>query len=93
MTAMIMNSPATLCAPMPRRDFWQHSLAATLALALHAGVLALLINTWSPSAPEVKPPRVLTTQLVMVAPRSSRLRLNQRRLRLPSRLSRRRSNR
>ncbi|MFI8646569.1 TonB family protein [Pseudomonas iridis] len=68
MTAMIMNSPATLCAPMPRRDFWQHSLAATLALGLHAGVLALLINTWSPSAPEVKPPRVLTTQLVMVAP-------------------------
>ena len=68
MTAMIMNSPATLCAPMPRRDFWQHSLAATLALALHAGVLVLLINAWSPSAPEVKPARVLTTQLVMVAP-------------------------
>lgn len=70
MTAMIMNSPATLCAPVPRRDFWQHSLAATLALALHAGVLALLINTWSPSAHEVKPARVLTTQLVMVAPAS-----------------------
>ncbi|WP_339479545.1 TonB family protein [Pseudomonas fluorescens] len=70
MTAMIMNSPATLCAPMPRRDFWQHSLAATLALALHAGVLVLLINAWSPSAPEVNPARVLTTQLVMVAPAS-----------------------
>ena len=68
MTAMIMHNPATLAAPKPRHDFWQHSLAATLALALHAGVLALLINTWSPSAPEVKPPRVLTTQLVMVAP-------------------------
>ncbi|MBP5969725.1 energy transducer TonB [Pseudomonas iridis] len=70
MTAMIMNSPATLCAPMPRRDFWQHSLAATLALGLHAGVLVLLINAWSPSEPEVKPARVLTTQLVMVAPAS-----------------------
>lgn len=70
MTAMIMNSPATFCAPVPRRDFWQHSLAATLALALHAGVLVLLINAWSPSAPEVKPARVLTTQLVMVAPAS-----------------------
>ncbi|VVO22565.1 hypothetical protein PS718_04331 [Pseudomonas fluorescens] len=68
MTAMIMHNPATLAAPKPHHDFWQHSLAATLALALHAGVLALLINTWSPSAPEVKPPRVLTTQLVMVAP-------------------------
>lgn len=68
MTAMIMNSPAMLYAPMPRRDFWQHSLAATLALALHAGVLVLLINAWSPSAPEVKPARVLTTQLVMIAP-------------------------
>ena len=68
MTAMIMHNPATLAAPKPRHDFWQHSLAATLALALHAGVLALLINTWSPSAPEVTPPRVLTTQLVMVAP-------------------------
>ncbi|MBP5959015.1 energy transducer TonB [Pseudomonas anatoliensis] len=68
MTAMIMHNPPTLAAPKPHHDFWQHSLAATLALALHAGVLALLINTWSPSAPEVKPPRVLTTQLVMVAP-------------------------
>ena len=68
MTAMIMHNPATFAAPKPLHDFWQHSLAATLALALHAGVLALLINTWSPSAPEVKPPRVLTTQLVMVAP-------------------------
>lgn len=68
MTAMIMHNPAPLAAPKPYHDFWQHSLAATLALALHAGVLALLINTWSPSAPEVTPPRVLTTQLVMVAP-------------------------
>lgn len=68
MTAMIMHSPATLSAPLPRNDFWQHSFAATLAVALHAGVLLLLINAWAPSAPPLKPPRVLTTQLVMVAP-------------------------
>ncbi|WP_339538996.1 energy transducer TonB [Pseudomonas sp. RA_15y_Pfl2_54] len=68
MTVTTPHSPATIAAPMPRNDFWQHSLAATLAVALHAMVLVLLISAWSPSAPAVKPPRVLTTQLVMVAP-------------------------
>ncbi|WLH33588.1 TonB family protein [Pseudomonas sp. FP2196] len=68
MTAMIMHSPATICAPMPRSHFWQHSLAATLAVALHVVVLVLLISAWSPSPPQVQPPRVMTTQLVMVAP-------------------------
>ncbi|QXI17748.1 energy transducer TonB [Pseudomonas hamedanensis] len=68
MTAMIMHSPSTMTASMPRRNLRQHSLAAALALALHAVVLGLLIHTWSAPAPEGKPPPVLTTQLVMVAP-------------------------
>ncbi|NUT83452.1 energy transducer TonB [Pseudomonas brassicacearum] len=65
MTAMIMHSPS-LGAPASRRGLWKNSLAAGLALALHAGVVALLVLGWSVEKPAAEAPRVLHTQLVML---------------------------
>ncbi|CAH0321364.1 energy transducer TonB [Pseudomonas brassicacearum] len=67
MTAMIMHSPA-LNVPAPGRRFWKNSLAAGLAVALHAGVVALLVLGWSVEKPAAEAPRVLRTQLVMLPP-------------------------
>ncbi|OLF53175.1 energy transducer TonB [Pseudomonas chlororaphis] len=71
MTAMIMHSPQQTLGDFslqPRRRRWQpHALAATLAVALHAGVLALLIAGWSVEPPAVEPPTALRTQLVMLS--------------------------
>lgn len=68
MTAMIMHSPSMTLPPSARSGFWQNSLAASLAVALHAIVLALLVHGWSPEKPPVEPPAVLRTQLVMLPP-------------------------
>ncbi|SEE44473.1 energy transducer TonB [Pseudomonas migulae] len=68
MTAMIMHSPSMTLPPSIRSGFWQNSLAASLAVALHAAVLALLVHGWSPQKPPVEPPSVLRTQLVMLPP-------------------------
>ena len=68
MTAMIMHSPSMTLLPGARSGFWQNSLAASLAVALHAAVLALLVHGWSPQKPPVEPPSVLRTQLVMLPP-------------------------
>ncbi len=68
MTAMIMHSPIALPMGSATAGFWRNSLAATLALALHAGVLAALVLGWSVDKPQVETPPVLTTQLVMLAP-------------------------
>lgn len=51
-----------------REVFWRNSLAATLALALHAGVLVLLVLGWAVEPPPVQAPAVLKTQLVMLPP-------------------------
>ncbi|MDP9525875.1 energy transducer TonB [Pseudomonas protegens] len=68
MTAMIMHNPTTMPLRPEASGFWRNSLAATLALALHAGVLAALVLGWSVDKPKVETPAVLTTQLVMLAP-------------------------
>ncbi|SEE64811.1 energy transducer TonB [Pseudomonas kilonensis] len=65
MTAMIMHSPS-LSVPALGRRFWKNSLAAGLAVALHAGVVALLVLGWSVEKPAAEAPRVLRTQLVML---------------------------
>lgn len=68
MTAMIMHSPAMVLPRSVRGSFWQHGVAASLAVGLHAIVLALLMHGWSPEKPAVEPPAVLRTQLVMLPP-------------------------
>ncbi|OAB49946.1 energy transducer TonB [Pseudomonas thivervalensis] len=65
MTAMIMHSPS-LSAPALGRSFWKNSLAAGLAVALHVGVVALLVLGWSVEKPVAEAPRELRTQLVML---------------------------
>lgn len=68
MTAMIMHSPMLLIAPRDTAGFWRNSLAASLAVALHVGVLAVLMLGWSTEKPVVEAPRVMHTQLVMLPP-------------------------
>ncbi|BAV75976.1 TonB family protein [Pseudomonas chlororaphis subsp. aurantiaca] len=75
MTAMIMHSPQQTLddfSLQPLRRHWRpHALAATLAVALHAGVLALLVAGWSVEPPAAEQPAVLRTQLVMLPPPAS----------------------
>ena len=68
MTAMIMHSPTLTMAPREASGFWRNSLAASLAVALHVGVLAALMLGWSTQKPVVDAPRVMHTQLVMLPP-------------------------
>ncbi|MCQ6259400.1 energy transducer TonB [Pseudomonas sp. Q11] len=68
MTAMIMHSPSLGLSPLSGRSFWRNSLAAGLAVALHAAVAALLVLGWTAEKPAVEAPRVLRTQLVMLSP-------------------------
>ena len=68
MTAMIMHSPTLTMAPRDASGFWRNSLAASLAVALHVGVLAALMLGWSTEKPVVEAPRVMHTQLVMLPP-------------------------
>ncbi|WP_112195750.1 energy transducer TonB [Pseudomonas sp. LG1E9] len=68
MTAMIMHSPQLAMEPRDTSGVWRNSLAASLAVALHAGVLAALMVGWSTQKPLVEAPRVMHTQLVMLPP-------------------------
>lgn len=68
MTAMIMPSPSMTLRDAVRSGFWKNSLAASLAVGLHAIVLALLVHGWSLEQPSVEQPAVLRTQLVMLPP-------------------------
>lgn len=68
MTAMIMHTPSLKWPSANRSEFWRNSLAASLAVALHALALALLVHGWSVEKPAVEPPKVLTTRLVMLSP-------------------------
>jgi periplasmic protein TonB len=68
MTAMIMHSPQLSIAPRDRAGLWRNSFAASLAVALHVGVLAALMLGWSTEKPLVEAPRVMHTQLVMLPP-------------------------
>ncbi|WP_253364999.1 energy transducer TonB [Pseudomonas chlororaphis] len=72
MTAMIMHSPQQSLddfSLQPLHRHWQpHALAAALAVALHAGVLVLLVAGWSVEPPAAEQPAVLRTQLVMLPP-------------------------
>ncbi len=70
MTAMIMHSPTLAIAPRQTSGFWRNSFAASLAVALHVGVLAALMLGWSAQKPvvEAQAPRVMHTQLVMLPP-------------------------
>ncbi|UVM08842.1 energy transducer TonB [Pseudomonas protegens] len=68
MTAMIMHNPTAMPLRPEASGFWRNSLAASLALALHAGVLVALVLGGSVDKPQVETPPVLTTQLVMLAP-------------------------
>lgn len=68
MTAMIMHSPLLTMAPPAFSGLWRNSLAASLAVALHVGVLAALMLGWSTEAPTLEAPRVMHTQLVIMPP-------------------------
>ncbi len=68
MTAMIMHSPTLAIASRQTSGFWRNSFAASLAVALHVGVLAALMLGWSAQKPVVEAPRVMHTQLVMLPP-------------------------
>lgn len=68
MTAMIMHSSMLSIAPRDTAGFWRNSLAASFAVALHVGVLAVLMLGWSTEKPVVEAPRVMHTQLVMLPP-------------------------
>lgn len=68
MTAMIMHSPSLGLPTVSGSGFWRNSLAAGLAVALHAVVAALLVLGWTVEKPAVEAPRVLRTQLVMLSP-------------------------
>ncbi|WP_447789931.1 TonB family protein [Pseudomonas farris] len=68
MTAMIMHSPSMTLRGTARSGFWKNSLAASLAVGLHAIVLGLLVHGWSLEKPPVEQPAVLRTQLVMLPP-------------------------
>ena len=68
MTAMIMHSPTLVGVPRDTAGFWRNSLAASVAVALHVGVLAALMLGWSTAKPVVEAPRVMHTQLVMLPP-------------------------
>lgn len=69
MTAMIMHSPSIMLQGPKRSGLWRNSLAASLAVALHVMVLALLVHGWSLEKPPAEPPAVvLRTQLVMLPP-------------------------
>ncbi|WGT28428.1 energy transducer TonB [Pseudomonas marginalis] len=68
MTAMIMHSPTLTMAPRDASGFWRNSLAASVAVALHVGVLAALMLGWSTQKPVTDAPRVMHTQLVMLPP-------------------------
>ncbi|MBV4462388.1 TonB family protein [Pseudomonas sp. SWRI79] len=68
MTAMIMPSPSMTLRDAARNGFWKNSLAASLAVGLHAIVLALLVHGWTLEKPPLEQPAVLRTQLVMLPP-------------------------
>ena len=68
MTAMIMHSPTLVRLPRDTAGFWRNSLAASIAVALHVGVLAAVMLGWSTEKPLVEAPRVMHTQLVMLPP-------------------------
>lgn len=71
MTSLALYAPTSTLAMAGdgHRAFWSNSLAATLALALHGAVLALLVYGWAPDTPAaVEPTRTLATQLVMLPP-------------------------
>lgn len=68
MTSMTLSSPGLNLLPRVPAQLRRNSLAAGLALALHGGVLAVLMHTWSVSPPTPAAPAVLHTQLVMLAP-------------------------
>ncbi|MCP1463840.1 protein TonB [Pseudomonas sp. S3E17] len=63
-----MHSPTLTMAPRDAFGFWRNSLAASLAVALHVGVLAALMLGWSTEKPVADAPRVMHTQLVMLPP-------------------------
>jgi periplasmic protein TonB len=66
MTAMILHSQGLGLPALSRTGYWRNGLAAGLAVALHAGVAALLFLGWTPEKPVPEAPRVLRTQLVML---------------------------
>lgn len=68
MTAMIMHSPLLAVGPGEPSGFRRNSVEASLAVALHVGVLAVLMLGGSTDKPQVETPRVMHTQLVMVPP-------------------------
>ena len=68
MTAMIMHTSTISLQRSVRSGFWQNSLAAGLAGALHVIVVALLVHGWSLEKAPSTQPTVLRTQLVMLPP-------------------------
>lgn len=68
MSTMTTHTPTFAFSESVRNGFWKNSLAASLAVALHAVVLALLVYGWSVEPPEPEQPMILKTHLVMLPP-------------------------
>lgn len=68
MNTMTTHTPTFAFGEAVRNGFWKNSLAASLAVALHAVVLALLVYGWSVEPPKPEQPMVLKTHLVMLPP-------------------------
>ncbi|MBC3952851.1 energy transducer TonB [Pseudomonas folii] len=68
MSTMTTHPPTFAVSDVVRNRFWKNSLAASLAVALHAVVLALLVTGWSVEPPKPEQPMVLKTHLVMLHP-------------------------
>lgn len=68
MNTTTIHSSTFALSNAARNGIWKNSLAASLAVALHAVVLALLVAGWSVEPPKPDQPMVLKTHLVMLAP-------------------------
>lgn len=64
MSVMVMSDAPLSRLPLPGARTWRTVFAAGCALALHLGVLALLMAGWAPERPAEPVQRVLTTQLI-----------------------------
>ncbi|WP_435634956.1 energy transducer TonB [Pseudomonas solani] len=64
MSVMVMSDAPLSRLSLPSARTWRNAFAAGCALALHLGVLALLIAGWAPERPAEPAQRVLTTQLI-----------------------------
>ncbi|RMR08339.1 Cell envelope bioproteinsis protein TonB [Pseudomonas savastanoi pv. glycinea] len=68
MNTMTTHTTTFAFSDAVRNCFWKNSLAASLAVALHALVFVLLVTGWSVAPPKPDQPMVLKTHIVMLSP-------------------------